>query len=52
MWTDFIYGLGDAFQTAFAYLPLVGNSLNYLFILLILGAIIYWFGQLKSFGNK
>ena len=52
MWNDLVYGLGDAFQKFFTIMPFIGNKLNYLFILIILGAIVYWLMELKKYGNQ
>ena len=52
MWNDLVYGLGDLFQDFFQIMPMIGNKLNYLFILIIFGAIVYWMMELKKHGNK
>ena len=51
-WNDLVYGLGDLFQQFFQIMPIIGDALNWLFILAIFGAIVYWMMQLKKFGNE
>lgn len=40
--TDFFFLLGDIFQWTFQAFELIGNLVNYFFILLIFSGLCYW----------
>lgn len=41
-------GLGKFFDATFQILPVLNNSVNYLFMAVIAGFGLYWFGQMNK----
>lgn len=45
---NFFEALGEFFDWTFQVLPALGNSVNYLFMLIIAGYGLYWFSQMNK----
>ncbi len=51
--TDFIYSLGDIFETIFIYtIEPLGNIPNYIFIGVGFAALGYWMVTMKNYAKK
>ena len=48
MLRNFFEGLGDLFQATFKILPMAGEHVNRLFMLIIAGGLVYWIIQRES----
>lgn len=48
---DFVFALGDLFEWSFKILPILGNSVNYLFAILMFVGVIYWLRMSKQFSD-
>ena len=48
MLRNFFEGLGDLFQATFKILPLAGDYVNRLFMLIIAGGLVYWIIQMRK----
>ena len=46
MLRNFFEGLGDLFQATFKILPIAGEHVHRLFMLIIAGALLYWIIQM------
>lgn len=46
---DFFYGLGEAFDGLWAIMPSIGNTPNYISILVISVLFIYWTAKLVQY---
>lgn len=44
---NFFEALGDFFEWTFQILPILGNNLNYVFMLIITGFTLYWFREMN-----
>lgn len=49
---DIAYGLGDFFEWTFGILPVLGNSVNYLFIVIGFIFFLYWMGQMAKHNRE
>lgn len=45
---SFFEALGDFFEWTFQILPFLGNSVNYLFMIIMTIFTVYWFGQMNK----
>ena len=52
MLRNFFEGLGDLFQATFKILPLAGDYVNRLFMLIIAGGLVYWIIQMRKHKAK
>ncbi|MCB0481080.1 MAG: hypothetical protein KDC83_06580 [Flavobacteriales bacterium] len=51
-WNDIIYGTGDFLTKSFEILPMLGNNMNYL-IMIVGGAMgVWWISQLVKFSKE
>ena len=48
MLRNFFEGLGDLFQATFKILPMAGEHVNRLFMLIIAGGFVYWIIQMRK----
>ena len=48
MLRNFFEGLGDLFQATFKILPIAGDYVNTLFMLVIGGGLVYWVLQMRK----
>ena len=49
---DIVYALGDFFEWTFEILPVLGNSVNYLFLALGFIFFFYWMGQMAKHNRE
>lgn len=42
MWTKIWHSIGQFFEYIFDFLPLIGNKINYIYILIITAFLILW----------
>ena len=47
MLRNFFEGLGDLFQATFKILPIAGDIVNSIFMLIIAGGLLYWVIQMR-----
>ncbi|MDX5325920.1 MAG: hypothetical protein LPK80_06630 [Bacteroidota bacterium] len=47
-WRNLFEGLGDFFEWTFQILPILGNTMNYLFMAIGTVMFIYWLGQMRK----
>ena len=47
MLRNFFEGLGDLFQATFKILPIAGDIVNSIFMLIIVGGLLYWVIQMR-----
>jgi len=48
MLRNFFEGLGDIFTACFKILPVIGDQVNRVFMLVIAGGLIYWVLQMRK----
>ena len=48
MLRNFFEGLGDLLQATFKILPMAGEHVNRLFMLIIAGGLVYWIIQMRK----
>lgn len=51
-WNNFVYALGDFFEWTFGILPILGNSVNYIFLALGFIFFFYWMGQMAKHNRE
>jgi hypothetical protein len=49
--SDFWYAVGDFFTETFKILPVLGDSVNWLFISLIATALVVWMSMQKKYNS-
>lgn len=52
MFTDFIYALGDIFTETFKVLPILGNNLNAILIIVGFVMLFYWLNEMAKHNRK
>jgi len=50
--TEFVYAVGDFFQATFKILPILGNKVNVLFIIISLLGIVYWLRKQVKYNKE
>lgn len=51
-WTDFIYGLGEFLTWSFQVLPALGNSMNWLIILVGATMMAWWIRRMTKYNQE
>jgi len=51
-WNNFVYALGDFFEWTFGILPILGNSVNYIFLALGFIFFFYWMSQMAKHNRE
>ncbi len=51
-WNEIVYGLGDLLEATFKILPPLGNIPNIIFVLIIIGCLVYWLMELSKYRQK
>ena len=50
MFRDIFYAIGDSFQPLFELMPMIGDYINYFFMIVIFIFLVLWTG--KMFGHR
>lgn len=50
--TELVYAIGDFFQATFKILPLLGNKVNWLFIIIGFVGMVYWLRKQSKYNKE